>query len=102
MGGMPQVQPQPGQPVFMVPGGELVNSINELTKVVVRVETQVTGFPQQISELHAQVAQNTAAIAELKQWRSFVLGIGAVIVLLLTSGTVAALITAVAAHHGHH
>lgn len=87
-------QPAIAQPlVAMVSGNDLLAQFNRQAETLARVETKVDGIPGQVAALQTRVDANHEAIAELKQWRAYAQGIAAVVVLLMTSGVIAAIVT---------
>lgn len=75
-----------------ITGNDLLAQLNRHTEKLTSIETKVDSLPLQITQLGAHVERHGLEIEELKRWRSFCTGIGAVIVLLLTSGVTASLL----------
>lgn len=78
--------------VAMVSGADLLAQFNRQAETLARVETKVDGIPAELAVHRQQLEALTGRIARLEQWRAFATGAAAVVVLLLTSGVVAALI----------
>lgn len=81
--------------IARVTGDDLLKSLGTVTEKLAKIEYAVDNFPGRIESLTARVERNTEDLANMKQWRSFWVGVTSVIALLLTSGVIAAIITAV-------
>ena len=62
-----------------------------------RIEPKVDTVPVELAELKREVASNTERQGKSERFQAFLAGIGAVIALLLSSGTVVAIVTSL--HH---
>jgi hypothetical protein len=84
--------------VATVSGNDLLTRLDTLATGQARIEAALSNVPQQIADLRAHDERLAARLDVLERWRAFWTGATAVVVLLLTSGVVAALLTAL--HRG--
>lgn len=88
-----------GSPVVaQVSGNDLLQRLDTHAASLARIEVKVDTIPAEIARLDASDRRHTEAIAELQRWRSLWVGVTSVVTVILGSGLVAALITAL--HHG--
>lgn len=83
-----------GGVIAQITGDDLLARLDKHAELLAQIKYTVDGTPAQIEGLRTQVATNAIRVGKLEQWRWFLTGIGTVVALLMTSGIIAALITA--------
>ena len=90
---MPMPVAPPGV-IAQITGNDLLARLDEHASILSRIERTVDAQPERIETALTLARDNSARLAKLEQWRSYLIGIATVVVLLMTSGILAALITA--------
>lgn len=84
--------------IAQITGNDLLVRLDQHASILARIEHTIGAQPEQIEAARKLATDNAARLAKLEQWRSYLTGIATVVVLLMTSGIIAALITATRRH----